>query len=72
MVRCTNCDYKWKTKDVLAVGFAKHGKPCPNCGEKQYLSKDTQHYLSLGYVSLLFVLIMPFVIKLSDREESVW
>ena len=72
MVRCTNCDYKWKTKDVLAVGFAKHGKACPNCGEKQYISKDTQRYLSLGYISLLFVLIMPFVVKLSDREESVW
>ncbi|WP_214850216.1 hypothetical protein [Exiguobacterium sp. s193] len=72
MVRCTNCDYKWKTKDILAVGFAKHGKDCPNCGEKQYLSKDTQRYLSLGYVSLFFLLIMPFVIKLSDREESIW
>jgi CXXC-20-CXXC protein len=72
MVRCTNCDYKWKTKEVLAVGFAKHGKTCPNCGKKQYLSKDTQHYLSLGYVSLLFLLTMPFVIKLSDREEHIW
>ena len=49
-----------------------HGKDCPNCGKKQYLSKDTQHYLSLGYVSLFFLLIMPFVIKLSDREEHIW
>lgn len=72
MVRCTNCDYKWKKKDVLVVVFATRGKTCPNCGKKQYLSKDTQHYLSLGYVSLFFLLIMPFVVKLSDREERIW
>lgn len=71
MVRCTNCQYKFKTKEVLAVGFAKHGKACPNCGTQQYISKDTQRYFSLGYVSLLFILILPFVIKLSDRESSV-
>ena len=72
MVRCTNCQYTFKTKEVLAVGLAKHGKACPNCGMKQYISKDSQHYLSLGYVSLLFILILPFVIKLSDKEETIW
>ena len=72
MVCCTNCQYTFKTKEVLAVGFAKHGKACPNCGVKQYISKDSQHYLSLGYISLLFVLILPFVIKLSDKEEAIW
>lgn len=43
MVRCTNCQYKFKTKEVLAVGLVKHGKACPNCGVKQYISKDSQH-----------------------------
>ncbi|MDT0173865.1 hypothetical protein Q9R23_12880 [Exiguobacterium sp. BRG2] len=74
MARCTNCQYKFNTKELLAVSVAIHGKgkTCPNCGVKQYISKDSQHYLSLGYVSLLFVLILPFVIKLSDKEETIW
>lgn len=69
MARCTNCQYKFSTKEVLAVSVAIHGKACPNCGVKQYMSRKSQFYLSLGNISLLFVLFLPFLIRLSDREE---
>ncbi|KTR58574.1 hypothetical protein RSA42_14935 [Exiguobacterium indicum] len=74
MARCTNCQYKFSTKELLAVSVAIHGKgkTCPNCGVKQYMSRKSQFYLSFGNISLLFVLILPFVIKLSDKEETIW
>lgn len=73
MARCTNCQYKFSTKEVLAVSVAIHGKgkTCPNCGVIQYMSRKSQFYLSLGNISLLFVLFLPFLIRLSDREESM-
>ncbi|WP_215084472.1 hypothetical protein [Exiguobacterium sp. s78] len=73
MARCTNCQYKFSTKEVLAVSVAIHGegKTCPNCGVKQYMSRKSQFYLLLGNISLLFVLFLPFLIRLSGREESM-
>jgi len=54
MARCANCQYKFNTKEVLAVSVAIHGKgkTCPNCGVKQYMSRKSQFYLSLGNLSL--------------------
>lgn len=72
MPRCTNCDYKWKAKDVLAIGFSKHGKSCSNCGKKQYISMETQKLLTLGWLSLIFVPFILFRIKLSDKEENLF
>ena len=70
MARCTKCKYKWSVKDVMAVGFSKEGKECPNCNEKQYISSTTQNIMNLGYLSLIFVIIFPFLIKLSDKKEG--
>lgn len=73
MARCMNCQYEFNTKELLAVSVAIHGKgkPCPNCGVNQYMSQKSQFYLSLGNISLLFVLFLPFLIRLSDQEESM-
>ncbi|MEK4425827.1 hypothetical protein [Solibacillus sp. FSL K6-1523] len=71
MVSCTNCKYKWSFKEVMALGFSKEGKDCSHCHVKQYLSAKTQNILTLGYISLLFVLIFPFFIKLSDKKENL-
>ena len=60
MERCTNCTYKWKFKAGRAAGFSKDGKSCPNCVEKQYVSKTTQNIISLGSLSFLLVIILPF------------
>ncbi|WP_233005383.1 TIGR04104 family putative zinc finger protein [Exiguobacterium aurantiacum] len=68
--RCTNCHYKWRIKEVLALGFSPDGKDCPNCGQKQYISVETQSLLTLGYLSLVFVPFILLWIKLSDHDEN--
>lgn len=70
MRQCKNCGYKWKAKEILALGFSKSGKDCRNCGEKQYISAETQGMFTLGYISLLFFVIFPFLIKLSNKNEA--
>lgn len=70
MARCANCSYKWKFKDVIAAGFSKDGKSCPNCVEKQYVSKTTQNIISLGSLSFLLAIIFPFLIKLSSKKDG--
>lgn len=74
MPRCTNCNYKWKAKDIWKLGFSKNGKECPSCKTKQYVSfKDGGFLMSLGYLSgvvgLLLIIFLPFYIKLSDKDE---
>ena len=72
MTHCTNCNYKWKAKEVLMLGFSKNGKDCPNCGKKQYISLKTQKLLTLGYISFIFIPFLLFRIKLSDEEENLF
>lgn len=72
MARCTNCNYKWKVKDILLLGFSKHGKRCQRCQHKQYISVETQRILTLGYLSLIFVPFLFFFIKLSDKDKPLW
>lgn len=72
MPHCTNCNYKWKFKEVMSLGFSKRGKDCPNCGKRQYISLKTQKLLTLGYISLIFIPFLLFSIKLSDKEENLF
>lgn len=72
MARCTNCNYKWNSKEIWSLGFSKKGKDCPKCGVKQYISSQTQRTFTLGYLSLIFIVIFPFIIKLSDQDEPLW
>lgn len=72
MPRCTNCNYKWKIKEVLSLGFSKNGKDCPNCGQRQFISIGTQKLLTLGYLSLIFIPFLLFRIKLSDKDERLF
>ncbi|RYG71986.1 hypothetical protein EU245_12255 [Lentibacillus lipolyticus] len=72
MARCTNCNYNWKTKEILSLGFSKDGKNCSNCGERQYISIKTQKLFTLGYLSLIFVPFLIFSIKLSSKDECLF
>lgn len=72
MAKCTKCNYKWKAKEIWSLGFSKKGKDCSNCGHKQYISAETQQIFTLGYLSLIFVPILPFFIKLCDKDEPLW
>ena len=71
MRQCRNCGYKWKAKEIWALGFSKTGKNCLNCGKKQYISTEKQGILTLGYLVFLFIVIFPFLIKLSSKDETV-
>jgi CXXC-20-CXXC protein len=52
MARCSNCNYKWKVKDVWKLTISKKGKACPNCNTRQFASfKDRGLLLGLGYLS---------------------
>ncbi|QDP41540.1 hypothetical protein FN924_15980 [Radiobacillus deserti] len=69
MARCTNCNYyKWKAKEIWSLGFSKNGVNCPSCQHKQYISSVTQRIVTLGYLSLIFVPILPFFIKLKKNH----
>ncbi|MFS0781057.1 hypothetical protein [Bacillus sp. 1P06AnD] len=72
MATCTHCTHKWKPKEIWALGFSKKGKCCPYCGTRQYISGGTQGLLTLGFISLLFILLFPFIIQLSEKEEPLW
>ncbi|QDY45154.1 hypothetical protein HF394_05265 [Planococcus glaciei] len=72
MPRCTNCNYKWNVKDIIALGFSKKGKDCPNCGDRQYISAESQRLLTLGWLSLIFVPFIISKIKLSGKDEPLW
>ena len=72
MPRCTSCNYNWNLKQIVTLGFSKKGKNCPNCGDTQYISAETQRLFTLGYLSLLVVPFLLFKIKLSNNDEPMW
>ena len=69
---CTLCNYKWGFLEVLQLGVSIKGKTCSNCGEKQYMSSETQKLFTLGFISLLFIPFLLFRIRLSDKEETLF
>ncbi len=77
MARCSNCNYKWRTKDVWLLGFTKKGNLCPSCKAKQFVSfKDRGFLLGLGYLSgtigIIIIILFPFFIKLSNQDETIF
>lgn len=72
MVACTNCQNKWTGRDLWKLGFSKEGKSCPHCGTTQYISAESQRMMSLGFISLVAILLFPFIIKLSGEKEPLW
>lgn len=70
MAKCANCQQKWSAKDVLAIAFSKDGKACPNCNEQQYIASNMLNMMTvLGYISIVFIVLFPFLIKLSSKKE---
>ncbi|MEC2077021.1 hypothetical protein [Metabacillus fastidiosus] len=72
MAKCKCCDYEWKAREICSLGFAKDGKNCPSCGNRQYISSETQRIFTLGFLSLILIIIFPFIIKLSSEKEPLW
>lgn len=71
MARCTRCGSTWSARDIWKLGWSKEGKRCNNCGEKQYISRETQGMLTLGYLSVALLVVIPFVMKLSDTPSEL-
>lgn len=72
MARCANCNYKWNLKEVWSLGWSKNSKDCPNCGSRQYISGETLNMFTLGFLSMAFIIVFPFIIKLSDENEGLF
>lgn len=72
MPRCTNCYTKWKISDIWKLGFSKDGRNCPACGKRQYISSESQRMMTIEFWSVLFILFLPFMIKLTDKDEPLW
>lgn len=72
MTRCTNCQIKWKLKDVIKLSLSKDGRNCPQCGERQYVSKDAQNFMTLSWLSLLFLPLIIYRITLSSKKEHLF
>ncbi|MGX1262310.1 CXXC-20-CXXC protein [Rossellomorea marisflavi] len=72
MTTCTNCQHRWTKRDIWKVGFSKEGKDCPGCGTRQYISAETQGIMTLGFLSLIAILLFPFIVKLSGEKEPLW
>ncbi|WP_175615044.1 hypothetical protein [Piscibacillus halophilus] len=79
MAVCTYCQHQWSRKEIWLAGWSKNGRVCVNCGERQYISSPTQRFLTAGYISWLFVLILPFAIyfypnkiHLSNKNEGLF
>jgi len=71
MAQCTNCQHKWKGKDIRKSGFSKNGHKCPSCQTTQYISARTRRILTFGWLNLLTFFVFPFVIELSSEDEPL-
>jgi hypothetical protein len=69
MGHCSLCGHKWGKRDLVRLGFSRDGRNCRGCSCRQYMSTETRRMFSAGYVSILFVFFMPFVVKLSSKDE---
>ncbi len=53
------------------IDFANDGVECSKCGNKQYLSSSSMINLSLGSNIFIFFFVLPFLVKLSNKEEQI-
>ncbi|PEJ56190.1 hypothetical protein CN692_18635 [Bacillus sp. AFS002410] len=54
MERCQNCDYKWDKTTLWKLSYSKEGVNCSDCGQKQFISFDTQLFITLFSLSFIF------------------
>jgi len=71
MAVCKSCGKRWGLFKTYKIVFAKDGVECSNCGKKQYLSGSSIVNLSFGSTIFIFFLILPFLVKLSNKEEQI-
>ena len=72
MATCKNCGYKWGIVDTYKITMTNKGLTCSNCGKKQYLSTKSQQNLSLGWLTILVIFLIPKLVELANDEEPMW
>lgn len=72
MAVCKSCGKRWGFINVAKVVFAKGGVECPNCKRKQYLSSSSLINLSFASTFFFLLIIMPFLVRLSNKEEQIY
>lgn len=72
MAVCKNCGKRWSLFKTYKIAFANDGLECPKCGKKQYLSSSSLLNLSLGSTIFIFFALLPFLVKLSNKEEQIY
>ncbi|GGP09110.1 hypothetical protein [Oceanobacillus neutriphilus] len=72
MTVCRNCGKRWGLFKTYKIVFANDGVECPNCGKKQYLSGSSLINLLFGSTVIIFFILVPFLVKLSNEEEQIY
>jgi len=58
---CENCGYTWTWKESIRKAFTLNpGMKCPNCEEKQYVTKKSRMRVSL----LTPIVLLPLVLNM--------
>jgi CXXC-20-CXXC protein len=72
MATCKNCGHKWGVVDTYKITMTNGGLSCSKCGKKQYLSTKSQQNLSLGWLTVLVIFLIPKLVELSNDKEPMW
>lgn len=63
---CQNCTHQWSWPDTVIIGF-KNNKNCPHCGERQYVTPNSQKVISLfTYIPLIIFIFLNSIYDLAN------
>lgn len=72
MLFCANCGKKWNLFNTYRVTMAHNGLNCLHCGQRQYLSTKSLKKLSIGWLTILVLPFIRFLVELSSQQEPMW
>ena len=70
MTRCANWNKKWQAKVIWSIiNRPLDGKNCPHCNRLQYMKAETFQFMSNYGPGMIFILLFPFFVELSNEKE---
>ena len=74
MTRCTNCKYRWKSKEKHWLYELKDGCPCTDCGTIQYVKVEDHTFRDMlfweTWLDCLWEMKDHLFMKLSSENEE--
>lgn len=74
MTRCTNCRYRWKSKEKYWLYELEGGCPCPNCRVVQYMKVENHAFrdmlFEVTWLDFLWDIKDHLFMKLSSENEE--